>query len=88
MGGERPADRLRETPAELPLAEVVPPRAVLTELARGFLLLHESDPKQAARFAASFLRERSTPPPESAHGGAWRRLPSPSYGAAGESTRP
>jgi hypothetical protein len=47
-----------------PLRGIVPQRAVLTELARGFLLAHESDPGQARRFAASFLRERSgTPTP-------------------------
>jgi hypothetical protein len=40
------------------IEEVVPARAVLTELARGFLLVHESDPAQAVRFAATFLKER------------------------------
>ena len=45
-----------------PLRGIVPERAVLTELARGFLLAHESDPCQARRFAASFLRERSGEP--------------------------
>jgi hypothetical protein len=44
---------------DLPLASVVPPRAVLTELARGFLLVHESDPGRATRFAQAFLKERS-----------------------------
>jgi hypothetical protein len=39
--------------------KVVPARAVLTELARGFLLVHEHDPTQAVRFAETFLRERS-----------------------------
>ncbi|HXQ79290.1 MAG: hypothetical protein WB788_02585 [Thermoplasmata archaeon] len=39
--------------------EVVPERAVLTELARGFLLAHQSDPAQAVQFATTFLRERS-----------------------------
>ena len=47
----------------LPLAEVVPQRAVLTELARGFLLVNGSDPNQALKFASTFLRERSGPPP-------------------------
>jgi hypothetical protein len=38
---------------------VVPKRAVLTELARGFLLAQESQPDRAVRFAATFLKERS-----------------------------
>jgi hypothetical protein len=41
------------------IEEIVPARAVLTELARGFLLVHESDPAHALRFATGFLRERS-----------------------------
>jgi hypothetical protein len=46
---------------------VVPARAVLTELARGFLLVHESNPERAVRFADAFLKERAgrlgpTPP--------------------------
>ncbi len=47
------------------IREVVPARAVLTELARGFLLVHESNPARAVRFAQTFLKERSgrvTPP--------------------------
>jgi hypothetical protein len=36
---------------------VVPPRAVLTELARGFLLVHQSNPARAVRFAETFLKE-------------------------------
>jgi hypothetical protein len=39
--------------------EVVPERAVLTELARGFLLVRENDRARAVRFARTFLRERS-----------------------------
>jgi len=39
------------------LAEIVPARAVLTELARGFLLVHESNPERAVRFAETFLKE-------------------------------
>ncbi|MGA8664250.1 MAG: hypothetical protein WB809_04180 [Thermoplasmata archaeon] len=39
--------------------EVVPHRAVLTELARGFLLVHESNPARARQFAQTFLRERA-----------------------------
>jgi hypothetical protein len=45
-----------------PLTEVVPPRAVLTELARGFLLLQQGDPERAKQFASSFLRERENRP--------------------------
>jgi len=41
------------------LHEVVPARAVLTELARGFLLVRENDRERAVRFAATFLRERA-----------------------------
>ncbi|MGA8543539.1 MAG: hypothetical protein WB947_08415 [Thermoplasmata archaeon] len=54
------------------LRRVVPGRAVLTELARGFLLVHESNPGRAVRFAETFLKEctgesrserAETPPP-------------------------
>jgi hypothetical protein len=41
------------------IREVVPARAVLTELARGFLLVNQSNPTRAARFAETFLREQS-----------------------------
>ena len=41
------------------LREVVPPRAVLTELARGFLLVHKTNPARAVRFAETFLREQA-----------------------------
>lgn len=41
------------------IRKVVPGRAVLTELARGFLLVHESNPNRAVRFAETFLRECS-----------------------------
>lgn len=46
----------------LPLAEVVPARAVLTELARGFLL-SAPDPERAKRFATSFLKEQQAAHP-------------------------
>ncbi|HTZ61804.1 MAG TPA: hypothetical protein VMC82_04090 [Thermoplasmata archaeon] len=46
------------------LRPVVPGRAVLTELARGFLLVHESNPGRAVRFAETFLRECAVDPPE------------------------
>ena len=49
---EAPADPELET-----IHEVVPARAVLTELARGFLLVHDSNPARAARFAETFLHE-------------------------------
>ncbi len=42
----------------LPVEEVVPPRSVLTELARGFLLTRDRDRARAAPFATTFLRER------------------------------
>jgi len=41
---------------------VIPARAVLTELARGFLLVRESDRARAVRFAATFLREQADRP--------------------------
>jgi hypothetical protein len=41
------------------LLEVVPARAVLTELARGFLLVHASNPDRALQFATTFVRECS-----------------------------
>jgi hypothetical protein len=65
--------------------DVIPARAVLTELARGFLLVRDIDPKRAARFAATFLRERAgADPPELA-------VPSqpvpPSYASLGGTSR-
>ncbi len=54
-----PTDR---RPAEEPvreLREVVPARAVLTELARGFLLVQASNPDRALQFATTFVRECS-----------------------------
>ena len=54
QGGPRPS----ETEESADLHAVIPARAVLTELARGFLLVRDSDPKRAARFAATFLKER------------------------------
>lgn len=60
------------------IEEIVPARAVLTELARGFLLAQESDPAQAVRFAATFLKERAgrRPPTrvESVHSVTMARL--------------
>jgi len=44
------------------IKEIVPQRVVLTELARGFLLQHQHDPKSAREFAVTFLRERAGPP--------------------------
>lgn len=37
----------------------MPARAVLTELARGFLLVHVSNPERARQFATTFLREKA-----------------------------
>jgi len=59
------AERSRAQEEEL--REIVPARAVLTELARGFLLERDSSPERAVRFAATFLKERSgAPPPQRA----------------------
>lgn len=55
MAGE-PRSGVRD---ERTVEEVVPARAVLTELARGFLLVHESNPERARRFAETFLREKA-----------------------------
>ena len=57
-GATRSVDR-----DERRVEEVVPARAVLTELARGFLLVHESNPDRARRFAETFLREHAGGPP-------------------------
>ncbi len=56
--------RRESSPGLEPLEAIVPSRAVLTELARGFLLLHERDPDRASRFAATFLREQVGSEPE------------------------
>ncbi|GEM_PF-3725639 len=40
------------------IAEIVPARAVLTELARGFLMVQAGDPERAKQFASSFLKEQ------------------------------
>jgi hypothetical protein len=50
--------RPREEPTH-ELREVVPARAVLTELARGFLLVQASNPDRALQFATTFVRECS-----------------------------
>jgi hypothetical protein len=54
MSPEEPDD-----PEVEEIHEVVPARAVLTELARGFLLVHQSNPARAVRFAETFLKEKS-----------------------------
>ena len=56
-GPEAPRDP--PDPDRKSILEVVPAPAVLTELARGFLLVRDSDPERAVRFAATFLKERS-----------------------------
>lgn len=64
MSGRMGTPEGRRHPAakpDLPLEEIVPARAVLTELARGFLLVQTSDPVHAARFARSFLKEHAGP---------------------------
>ncbi len=57
--GEVEGGEQAHEPDERTVEEVVPARAVLTELARGFLLVHESNPDRARQFAATFLREKS-----------------------------
>jgi len=49
-------------PERKELLEIVPARAVLTELARGFLLVRDTNPDRAVRFAATFLKERAGEP--------------------------
>lgn len=61
MSGSVP-DRGPPDPERKTLQEVVPAPAVLTELARGFLLVRDSDPDRAVRFAATFLKERAGAP--------------------------
>jgi len=56
MGSSVPPDESPDPEVEN-LRSIVPGRAVLTELARGFLLVHESNPGRAVRFAAGFLKE-------------------------------
>jgi hypothetical protein len=64
MTGSGPAGGSPD-PERKTIREVVPAPAVLTELARGFLLVRDSDPERALRFATTFLRERSgSPRPE------------------------
>lgn len=67
-------------PPELPLAEVVPASAVLAELARGFLLLNDSDRRGATKFAATFLREREGSSPDAVRPPR-PRFPTPSFSA-------
>ena len=54
---DRRADAFEEEVEKI--EEVVPTRAVLTELARSFLLVHDTDPAQAVRFAVTFLKEQT-----------------------------
>lgn len=58
MSGSDVAGR-RPDPDRKEFREVVPAPAVLTELARGFLLVRDSDPDRALRFAETFLKERA-----------------------------
>ncbi|MCI4331537.1 MAG: hypothetical protein L3K19_06790 [Thermoplasmata archaeon] len=57
MRGTR--ERRFDAAPEGTISEIVPERAVLTELARGFLLVHQADPDRAKRFAQTFLREQT-----------------------------
>ncbi len=61
MGAREPAAE-PSAPDAARFRAAVPARAVLTELARGFLLVHESNPDRAVRFAERFLRECTTEP--------------------------
>ncbi|HXW66850.1 MAG TPA: hypothetical protein VEL82_03085 [Thermoplasmata archaeon] len=68
MGAAREKADREKTGLEA-IREVVPGRAVLTELARGFLLVQESNRERAVQFAATFLREcTGTAPPERIEG--------------------
>ncbi|HTT34447.1 MAG TPA: hypothetical protein VLX64_04505 [Thermoplasmata archaeon] len=58
-------ERPRPAPGA-PIDAIVPSRAVLTELARGFLIVNGRDPGRAAKFASTFLREHANPDRESA----------------------
>jgi hypothetical protein len=55
--GPAPESEPAPDPEVESLRSVVPGRAVLTELARGFLLLQDSNPGRAVRFAEGFLKE-------------------------------
>jgi hypothetical protein len=59
--GPDTADEAPPEDAEMSVDPVIPARAVLTELARGFLLVHETNPQRARQFALTFLREQSEP---------------------------
>lgn len=69
--------------AEAELRRVVPARAVLTELARGFLLVRENDRERAVRFARTFLREQAGP----ARAPGPAAYPSPAQNALGRGGR-
>jgi|HubBroStandDraft_1064217.scaffolds.fasta_scaffold02264_6 hypothetical protein len=56
MGRAEPPDESPDPEVES-VRTLVPGRAVLTELARGFLLVHQSNPDRAVRFAEGFLKE-------------------------------
>ncbi len=60
-----PVARTPRSADERALEDVVPARAVLTELARGFLLAQASNPDRARVFARTFLQEREGPAAES-----------------------
>jgi hypothetical protein len=62
MQPEGPAPGRRAPVEPRSFKEVVPARAVLTELARGFLLSQTGDPERARQFASMFLRERAGRP--------------------------
>jgi len=59
--GRTPPGALAREPGIASLEHVVPSRAVLTELARGFLMMQDRDPGRAVRFASTFLKEQQPP---------------------------
>lgn len=59
--GVRPPRRVSEENLRA-ITEIVPARAVLTELARGFLLAQSADPRRAREFASTFLKEKAGRP--------------------------
>ena len=71
MAAEDPPEEERVS-EEDQIRALVPARAVLTELARGFLLVHESNPQQALRFAETFLKEQTGEPRPDPSGSAPR----------------
>jgi hypothetical protein len=65
LGGLQRRQHPSEPAEGEPAGASTPPREVLNELARGFLLgLKQEDPQWAARFASQFVSEQSGPRPD------------------------